>query len=72
MKFMGRYSVWEKLFPNIFNRRIRQQVYGTNPWIIHLYKFLTSHQDIESSNENFDKMLDIIKTNFGGFNEPKI
>ena len=47
-------------------------MYGTNPWSIHLYKFLISHQDIESSNENFDKMLDIIKTNFGGFNEPKI
>lgn len=69
---MERYSIWEKLFPNIFNKRISQQVYGTNPWSIHLYKFLISHQDIESSNENFDKTFDIIKQILEGFNEPKI
>ena len=32
-----------------------------------MYEFLITHQDIENANENFDKMLDIIKTNFGGF-----
>lgn len=47
-------------------------MYGTNPWSIHLYKFLISHQEIESSNENFDKMFDIIKQILEGFNEPKI
>lgn len=66
MQFMGRYSIWEKLFPNVFNKRVRQQVFGSNPWMLELYDFLITHQDIESANDNFDKMLDIIRTNFGG------
>lgn len=67
MQFMGRYSIWEKLFPNVFNKRVRQHVFGSNPWMLDMYEFLITHQDIENANENFDKMLDIIKTNFGGF-----
>lgn len=67
MQFMGRYSIWEKLFPNVFNKRVRQHVFGSNPWMLEMYEFLINHQDIENANEDFDKMLDIIKTNFGGF-----
>lgn len=61
MQFMGRYSIWEKLFPNVFNRRIRHQVFGSNPWMLDLYEFLITHQDIESANEDFDQMAELRK-----------
>ena len=67
MQFMGRYSVWEKLFPNVFNKRVRQQVFGNNPWMYNIYEFLVTHYDLESVNKDFDQMLDIIKQNFGSF-----
>lgn len=67
MQFMGRYSVWEKLFPNIFNGKLRKHIFGSNPWMIDMYEFLIKHQDIESANKNYDQMFGIIKENFGGF-----
>lgn len=38
MQFMGRYSIWEKLFPNVFNKRARQQVFGSNPWMLDIIR----------------------------------
>lgn len=67
MQFMGRYSVWEKLFPNVFNGKLRKHIFGSNPWMIDMYEFLIKHQDIESANKNYDQMFGIIKENFGGF-----
>ena len=67
MQFMGRYFVWETLFPNIFNEVKRQQVFGSNPWMIDMYEFLFEHKDIQSANGDFDCMQDIIKINFGEF-----
>lgn len=67
MQFMGRYSIWEKLFPNVFNKRVRQQVFGSNPWMLDMYNFLIGHQTLEEANKDFDEMLNIIKTNFEGY-----
>ena len=67
MQFMGRYSVWEKLFPNVFNKRVRQQVFGKKPRMDKIYEFLVTHHDLESANKDFDQMLYIIKQNFGSF-----
>ena len=67
MQFMGRYSVWEKLFPNVFNGKLRKHIFGSNPWMIDMYEFLIKHQDIESANKDYDQMFGIIKDNFGGF-----
>ena len=67
MQFMGRYSIWEKLFPNVFNKRVRQQVFGSNPWMLEMYDFLIGHQKLEEANKDFDEMLNIIQMNFGGY-----
>lgn len=64
MQFMGRYSVWEKLFPNIFNENLRKKMFGDMPWMLDMYNFLNTHQDVESANEDFDQMPDLIKSNF--------
>ncbi len=29
-QFLGRYFVWEKLFPNVFDKKMREQILGTN------------------------------------------
>ena len=67
MQFMGRYSIWEKLFPNVFNKRVRQQVFGSNPWMLDMYNFLIGHQTLEEANKDFDEMSNIIKINFEGY-----
>lgn len=67
MQFMGRYSIWEKLFPHTFDEKARQYEFKNNPWMLELYEFLITHQDIESANKDFGKMVDILKTNFSGF-----
>lgn len=67
MQFMGRYSIWEKLFPNVFNKRVRQHVFGSNPWMLDMYDFLVGHQTLDDANRDFGVMSDIIKTNFEGY-----
>ena len=66
MQFMVRYSIWEKLFPNvfIFNKRVRQQVFEINPWTIKMYDFFINHQILDEVNRDFCVMDGIIKTNF--------
>ena len=46
---------------------MRQQVFGSNPWMLHMYNFLIGHQTLEEANKDFDEMLNIIQMNFGGY-----
>ena len=56
------YSILEKFFPNVFNKRVRQQVFGSNPWMLDMYNFLIGYQTLEEANKDFDEMSNIIKT----------
>lgn len=65
MQFMGRYCVWEQLFPEIFNEEKRKQTFDTK--MLTLYDFLVNHLTLEDANKDFDEMLNIIQMNFGGY-----
>lgn len=65
-QFLGRYSVWENLFPNVFTRSVRRQVLGTNKWVIDLYQYFLNNKELESANENWKELLEIMRSNWGG------
>ena len=60
MHFMGSYSVWEKLFPNVFNEEIRKLTFENDDMFLTLYDFLVNHQTLEEANKDFDKMMKLI------------
>ena len=60
MHFMGSYSVWEKLFPNVFNEEFRKITFEGNDMLLNLYDFLLNHQTLEEANKDFDKMMKLI------------
>jgi len=45
-QFLGRYSVWEDLFPNVFTKAIRKQVLGNNKWVSDLYQFFLNNREL--------------------------
>lgn len=66
MQFMGRYCVWEQLFPEIFNEEFRKRTFDDDMFL-NLYDFLVNHLTLEDANKDFDEMLNIIQMNFGGY-----
>lgn len=60
MHFMGSYSVWEKLFPNVFDEEIRKLTFENDDMFLTLYDFLVNHQTLEEANKDFDKMMKLI------------
>jgi len=65
-QFLGRYSVWEELFPNVFPKDVQKQVLGSNKWVLDLYLFFISNRELEMAKDNWEDMLNILRTNFGG------
>ena len=59
MHFMGSYSVWEKLFPNVFNEEFRKRTFDDDMFL-NLYEFLFNHQTLEDANKDFDEMMKLI------------
>lgn len=64
MQLLGRYFIWEKLFPNIFGEENRKNILGIKQGMLELYRFLFNHHDLENANRNFDDMRRIINCNF--------
>lgn len=62
MQFLGRYFIWEKLFPNIFSEENRKNILGIKQGMLELYIFLFNHHDLESANRKFDDMRSIINS----------
>lgn len=71
-RFLGSYSVWEELFPDVFTKDVRKQVLGINKWVLELYLFFISNRELERANGKWENMLNILRTNFGGFDEQTI
>ena len=65
-QFIGRYSIWEELFPNVFTKGLRRQVLGINQWVMDLYLLFLSNRKLETANENGEEMLDIMRSNWKG------
>lgn len=65
-QFIGRYSIWEELFPNVFTKGLRRQVLGINQWVMDLYLLFLSNRELETANENGEEMLDIMRSNWKG------
>ncbi|MCI6242357.1 MAG: hypothetical protein MR646_03510 [Agathobacter sp.] len=64
MQFLGRYSVWENLFPNIFDKNMREKVMEGNKQMYNLYLFLIEHQKLEDADKEWDKMMEAIGGNY--------
>lgn len=65
-QFLGRYSVWEKLFPNVFTKSLRVQVLGSNKWVLELYQFFINNKTLEVADANWKDLLDIESSNWKG------
>lgn len=65
-QFLGRYSVWEKLFPNVFTKSVRRQVLGTNKWVLELYQFFLNNRELEAADINWRELLEIMRSNWKG------
>ena len=65
-QFLGRYSIWEELFPNVFTKSLRRQVMGTNQWVMDLYLFFLNNRELETANQNWKEMLEIMRSNWKG------
>ena len=65
-QFLGRYSVWEKLFPNVFTKNVRRQVLGANMWVLELYQFFLNNNVLEVADKKWKDLLEIIRSNWKG------
>lgn len=64
MHILGRYSVWNDLYPNKFNVENLLEDFYNAPWIGNLYIFLRKYEDVESIYPCFNLFCALLASNW--------
>lgn len=64
MQYLGRYSVWMDLFPDVFTEdKVLEYCPGTY-WMVDILSFLRGHETLESVYDNFVEFQDVLSENW--------
>ena len=63
-QFLGRYSVWEDLFPMYFTPEFRYSLLKDNTWMLDMYEFLNANRKLSEAINYFDNLRSIMQSNF--------
>ena len=64
MQFIGRYSVWENLFPETFNSETFSLIFKDETWMYHIYSFMKEHETLDLISNSFENMRAILRENW--------
>ena len=64
MRFLGRLKALKDLYPEIFSNDYVCKIFDTNIWAYNLFIFLDEKNTLDSSFLSFDKLRDILKSNW--------
>lgn len=64
LHFLGRYSVWCDMFPEVFNDSSSKKVFVNNPWMNNIRIFLNQHQNMDAIYDKFEEMRVVLKENW--------
>ncbi len=64
MHILGRYSVWNDLYPEYFNESRLADDFCNTPWMGRLYSFMHKHEDLESIYPCFEEFRAVLSENW--------
>lgn len=64
MQYLGRYSVWMDLFPDVFTENKLLEYCPGTYWMVNLLSFLRKHDSLENIYNHFEEFQDVLSENW--------
>lgn len=64
MQYLGRFSVWIDLFPNLFSENKILEYFPGTYWMKNLLSFLRQHESLEQIYNHFNELKDVLSENW--------